>query len=71
MNQRRSQGDRKPCSKRGFAGKKSALASIGRLHHTVHVYECDGCRKWHVAKRDRRRSDRVNAKAIPLPNPAP
>lgn len=44
-----------PCEKRGFGSKRAALASIGRLHHTVHAYECERCRKWHIAKRDRRR----------------
>jgi hypothetical protein len=43
------------CDKRGFKGKRSARASIQHLHHTMRVYRCDECGRYHLAKRERRR----------------
>jgi hypothetical protein len=48
-------GNWKACSasgKRGWASKGAARAGSKGAGHALHVYQCDACRLWHVAKRN-------------------
>ncbi len=45
--------DREPCLKRAYGSAHAARVENRNARFRLHVYQCDDCRKWHVANADK------------------